>query len=46
MQRPLPYKTVLTKTDVHAPSGIGNRYPTKRATADPRLRPRGHIYVK
>jgi hypothetical protein len=30
------------QTDVHAPGGIQTRNPSKRAAADPRLRPRGH----
>ena len=30
------------KTDIHAPGGIRTRNPSKRAVADPRLRPRGH----
>ena len=29
-------------TDVHTPSGIRTRSPSKSAVADPRLRPRGH----
>jgi hypothetical protein len=30
------------ETDIHAPGGIRIRNPSKRAAADPRLRPRGH----
>jgi hypothetical protein len=30
------------KTDIHASGGIRTRNPSKRAAADPRLRPRGH----
>jgi hypothetical protein len=33
--------TTLT-TDIHSPVGIRTRNPSKRAAADPRLRPRGH----
>jgi hypothetical protein len=33
--------TTLTK-DLHAPGGIQTHNPSKRATADPRLKPRGH----
>jgi hypothetical protein len=40
-QRPLPDNTAL-KTDIHAPSGIQTRNPSKRAATDPPLRPRGH----
>ena len=29
-------------TDIHAPGGIRTHNPSKRAAADPRLRPRGH----
>ena len=29
-------------TSIHAPGGIRTRNPSKRATANPRLRPRGH----
>jgi len=32
----------LTNTDIHAPGGIRTHNPSKRAAADPRLRPRGH----
>jgi len=32
----------LQETDIHAPGGIRTCNPSKRATADPRLRPRGH----
>jgi len=42
-QRPLPENTQHSQqTDIHAPSGIRNKNPSKRAAADPRLRPRGH----
>jgi hypothetical protein len=42
-QRPLPDNTQHSKeTDIHTPGGIRNRNPSKRAAADPRLRPRGH----
>jgi hypothetical protein len=30
------------QTDIHAPVGIGTHNPSKRAAADPRIRPRGH----
>ena len=30
------------QTNIHAPSGIRTHNPSKRAAADPRLRPRGH----
>jgi hypothetical protein len=30
------------QTDIHAPGGIRTHNPSKRAAADPRLRPRGH----
>jgi len=30
------------ETDIHAPGGIRTLNPSKRAVADPRLRPRGH----
>jgi hypothetical protein len=30
------------RQDIHAPGGIQTSNPSKRATADPRLRPRGH----
>jgi len=32
----------LQETDIHAPGGIQTNIPSKRAAADPRLRPRGH----
>jgi len=35
------YNTLLT-TDIHVLGGIRNRNTSKRAAADPRLRPRGH----
>jgi hypothetical protein len=42
-QRPLPDNTKHTQvTDIHVSDGIGTRNPSKRAAADPRLRPRGH----
>jgi hypothetical protein len=31
-----------SNTDIHAPGGTGTHNPSKRAAADPRLRPRGH----
>jgi hypothetical protein len=34
--------TALTKTDILSSGGIRNRNPSKRAAAEPRLRPRGH----
>ena len=41
-KRPLPDNTQHTQeTDIHAPGGIRIRNPSKRAAADPRLRPRG-----
>jgi len=30
------------ETDINAPDGIRTRNPSKRAAANPRLRPRGH----
>ena len=30
------------ETDIYAPGGISTHDPSKRATADPRLRPHGH----
>jgi GH43 family beta-xylosidase len=30
------------ETDIHVPGGIQTRNPSKRAAADPRLRPHGH----
>ena len=30
------------ETDIHAPGGIRTLNPSKRAAADPRVRPRGH----
>jgi len=42
-QRPLPDNTQHSqKTDIHFPGGIQTRNPSKRAAADPRLRPCGH----
>ena len=42
-QRPLPDSTQHSQeTDIHAPGGIRTRNPSKRAAADPPLRPRGH----
>jgi hypothetical protein len=32
----------IHKTDIHSPSEIRTRNTSKRAAADPRLRPRGH----
>ena len=31
-------------TEIHTPGGIRTRNPSKRAAADPRLRPRGHPF--
>ena len=39
-QRPLPYNT--QQTDIHVPDGIRTHNPSRRAAADPRLRPRGY----
>jgi hypothetical protein len=42
-QRPLPGNTQPSQlTDIHAPEGIRTHNPSKRAAANPRLRPRGH----
>jgi hypothetical protein len=42
-QRPLPDNTQhLEETDIHVLRGIRTHSPSKRAAADPRLRPRGH----
>jgi hypothetical protein len=42
-QRPLPDNTQHSQeTDIHALVGIRTHNPSKRAAADPRLRPRGH----
>ena len=42
-QRPLPDNTQRSQeTNIHAPSGIRTRNPSKRAAADPNLRPRVH----
>ena len=42
-QRPLSENTQHSQeTESHAPGGIRNRYPSKRAAADPRLRRRNH----
>jgi len=42
-QRPLPDNTQHSQqTDIHASGGIRSHNPSKRAAADPRLRPRGH----
>jgi hypothetical protein len=42
-QRPLPDNTQHSQeTDLHAPAGIRTHNPRKRATADRRLRSRGH----
>jgi hypothetical protein len=44
-QRPVPNNTQhSTQTDIHASGGIRTHNPSKRATAEPRLRPRGHWY--
>jgi len=41
--RPLPDNTSHSQqTDIYAPSGIGTHNPSKRAAADPWLRPRGN----
>ena len=40
---PLPNNTQHSQeTDIHVPGGIRTRNPSKRAAANPRLRPRGH----
>jgi hypothetical protein len=41
-RRDLYLTTHNTETDIHAPGGIRTHDPSKRAAADPRLRPRGH----
>jgi len=43
-QRPLPDNNTQhsQQTDIHAPGGIRTHNPSRRATVDPRLRPRGH----
>ena len=42
-QRPLPDNTQHSQqTNIHASGGIRTHNPSKRAAADPRLRPRGH----
>jgi len=42
-QKPLPDTTQHSQeTDIHAPGGIRTRNPSKRVSAEPRLRPRGH----
>jgi len=42
-QRPLTDNTQHSQqTDIRAPGGIRTHNPSKRAAADPRLRPRGH----
>jgi hypothetical protein len=42
-QRPLPDNTQHSQqTDIHVPGGIRTHNPSKRAAADPRLRPRGY----
>jgi hypothetical protein len=33
---------ITQETDIHTPGGIRTRNPSKRAAADPRLRPRGN----
>ena len=40
-ERPIPNNTTLTR-DSHVIGGDSNPNPSKRATADPRLRPPGH----
>jgi hypothetical protein len=43
-QRPLPDNTQQSQeTDIRAPGGIRTHIPSKRAAADRRLRPRGHL---
>ena len=43
MQRTLHDNTQQSQqTDIHVPGGIQTRNPSKRATADPSPRPRGH----
>ena len=43
MQGPLPDNTEHPEeTNIHAPGGIRTHNPSKRAAADPRLRPRGY----
>jgi hypothetical protein len=37
----LPTHNTQQETDIHAPGGIRNHIPSKRADADPRLRPSG-----
>ena len=41
-QRPLPDTQHSQETNIHDPGGIRTHNPRKRATVDPRLRPRGH----
>jgi len=42
-QKPLPDKTQHSQpTDIHAPGEIRTHNPSKRAAADPLLRPHGH----
>jgi hypothetical protein len=38
----LTYTQHSQQTNIHAPGGIRTRNPSRRATADPRLRPLGH----
>ena len=51
-QKPLPdYTQQSQQTDIHAPGGIRTHNLSRRAAADPRLRPRGHwdqkrVYLK
>ena len=50
-QRPLPDNTQHSQQrDFHDPGGIRTHSPSRRAAAEPRLRPRGHravfVYVK
>jgi len=41
---PLPDNTHVQEIDINDPGGIWTRNPSKRATADLRLRPRDHLY--
>jgi hypothetical protein len=42
-QRPVPDNTQHSQeTEIHVPSGIRTRNPSKRTAVHPRLRPRGH----
>jgi hypothetical protein len=44
MSRYVPYYRPYNKhnTNIHAPDGFRTHDPSKRAAADPRLRPHGH----